>query len=75
MMELTAELSAAVWWSTILLIKLATAGLLVAPARLTRKVFSNPEDSTFHGGKPEDVKLNDEVVERRRRLVTFTEIT
>ncbi|KAL5263293.1 hypothetical protein ACHWQZ_G008620 [Mnemiopsis leidyi] len=66
-MELTAELSAAIWWSTILLLKLATFGLLVAPARMKRKVFANPEDSSFHGAKPEDVKLNDEVVERRRR--------
>ena len=66
-MELTAELSAAVWWSTILLIKLATAGLLVAPARFKRKAFANPEDIVSQGGKPEDVKLNDEVVERRRR--------
>ena len=67
LVRLSAELTAAIWWSTILLLKLATFGPIVGLARKSRKVFANPEDAKGHGLKPEDVKTNDVVVERRRR--------
>ena len=67
-MELSAELSAAVWWSTILLLKLATFGIIVGFTRARRGVSANPEDAAaVTGGKPELAKTTDVVVERRRR--------
>ena len=61
---LSAELTAAIWWSTILLLKLATFGPLVGMTRIKRKVFANPEDCAKSGV---EVKMGDVVVERRRR--------
>ncbi|XP_063686074.1 microsomal glutathione S-transferase 1-like [Bolinopsis microptera] len=64
-MELTAELEAAVWYSTILLLKLATAGLLTASSRFRRNVFANEEDVV--GNEGAQLKHTDVVVERYRR--------
>ena len=66
-MELTAELEAAVWYSTILLLKLATAGLVTASSRFRRNVFANEEDVV--GNEGAQLKHTDVVVERYRRLV------
>ena len=63
-MLMGAELSAAVWWSTILLLKLATFPLIIALTRVTKKIFVAGEDATFFGG---EVKLDNDVIERRRR--------
>jgi len=64
-MELTAELEAAAWWSAVLLLKLATFGMITGQARFQRKVFANEEDIVGHEGG--QVKTTDVVVERRRR--------
>lgn len=64
-MDLGAELSAAVWWSTVLLLKLATFPPIIGATRvLQRKVFVTAEDVSFFGGQE---KIGDAVVERRRR--------
>ena len=64
-MELNAALQAAVWWSTILLLKLATFGPIVGFTRTKRKVVANEEDAKFKGGAT--VSTSDPVVERSRR--------
>jgi len=64
-MEMNAELEAAVWWSTILLLKLATFPLIVGSTRMRRKVFANDEDAGGREGA--QVKYTDVVIERRRR--------
>jgi hypothetical protein len=64
MMVLSSVLSAAVWWSTILLLKLATFPPIIGATRVLRKIFVSQEDVAFFGGQ---VKIDDAVIERRRR--------
>ena len=63
-MELSEELAAAVWWSAILLLKLASFPLIIGLTRVSRKIFVAEEDVTFFSGQ---VKTSDVVIERRRR--------
>jgi len=64
-MELSAELEAAAWWSTLLILKLATFGIITGQARFKRNVFANEEDIV--GKEGAQMKTTDVVVERRRR--------
>ena len=64
MVFLSAELTAAAWWASVLLLKLATFGPIVGINRVKRKVFANPEDAQWKGG---EVKYNHEFIERIRR--------
>ena len=64
-MELSAAVESAVWWSSLLLLKLATFPVIVGQARMSRKVFANEEDVA--GNEGAQVKTTDVVVERRRR--------
>ena len=57
------EVKSAIWYSTVLLLKLATFPLIVGFNRVKRKVFVAEEDCAFGG----QVKTNDVVIERIRR--------
>ena len=65
MIALTSELTAAAWWSTILLLKLASFPAIIGLTRVGRKIFVTSEDVKFFGSG--QMKVDDAVVERRRR--------
>ena len=54
----------AVWFSALLLLKLASFPLIIGLNRLKRKVFVVEEDARFFGGQ---VTLSDDWTERLRR--------
>ncbi|XP_067860869.1 microsomal glutathione S-transferase 1-like [Heptranchias perlo] len=58
-------------YTTIVLLKMMFMGPLTGYFRLTRKVFTNPEDARAHGGKDEETKRKymrtDPDIERVRR--------
>uniref|UniRef100_UPI00398F79C7 microsomal glutathione S-transferase 1-like n=1 Tax=Pristiophorus japonicus TaxID=55135 RepID=UPI00398F79C7 len=58
-------------YTTIVLLKMMIMGPLTGYFRMTRKVFSNPEDARAHGGKDEETMKKylrvDQDVERVRR--------
>ncbi|KAL5263291.1 hypothetical protein ACHWQZ_G008618 [Mnemiopsis leidyi] len=65
MITLTSELTAAAWWSTLLLLKLATFPAIIGLTRVGRGIFVSLEDVKYFGSG--ELKVDDAVVERRRR--------